>query len=348
MRAMRLLKYGEPLKMMEIDVPKARGDQILVKVEAAGVCHSDVHLVKGYVDGFNYAERGFKLPITPGHEVAGTIEEVGENVTGFSRGESVVVNPWMSDGTCYYCTMGESQMCDHPTLLGILNADGGFAEYALIPHQKYVQRLRGLSAIQAAPLGCAGVTTYAAIKKARLMPSETLVVIGAGGGLGTLAIQMAKAVSGATVIGVDVKDDALEAAEKAGADHVINARSTDPVEGIKHLTGRGADAVIDLNSSEQTLSIYPNSLAKRGRYVMVGLYGGVMKYPSPSIIWNELSLIGSDRGNERDFVDVLSLAERGRVKPMVTVTMKLEDANTAIENLERGTSIGRQILLPQR
>ncbi|MDG6928265.1 MAG: NAD(P)-dependent alcohol dehydrogenase [Nitrososphaerota archaeon] len=346
MKAMRLLEYGKPLKLMDVDVPKVTGDQVLVRVKAAGVCHSDVHLRNGYVGAFNYAERGFKLPITPGHEVAGTIESLGDNASGFSVGDSVAINPWMSDGTCYYCSIGETQMCDHPTLLGILNADGGFAEYVLVPHQKYIQKIHNLSPVEAAPLGCAGVTTYAAVRKARLLPSETAVVIGAGGGLGTLAIQMIRNVSGAKIIGVDVKDNSLAAAKEAGADLTINAKITDPVKEIRSITGRGADAVIDFNSSEQSLDTYSKGLAKMGRYVMVGLYGGTLRYPSPTIIWNELSFVGSDRGNDKDFMNVISMAENRRIKPMVTVTMNLEEANMAIDNLERGTATGRQVLIP--
>ena len=347
MRAMRLVEVGKPLQLQEVEVPKPKGPQVLIKVEAAGVCHSDVHLRQGRFGNLRIVEDlGIRLPITLGHEIAGRVEEVGEEVFGFSKGDLVAVNPWQGEGSCYYCRIGEEQLCYTPRFLGI-TVDGGFAEYVLVPHFKYLFKLKRLTAVEAAPLTCAGVTTYRAVRKASLDPSKTVLIVGAGGGLGTMAVQIAKAISGATVIGVDVRDEAVEAAKNAGADYVINAANQDPISEIFRITEwKGVDAVIDLVNSEKTLTIYPNALAKQGKYIMVGLFGADLHFHAPMITIPERQFIGSFAGNQSDFLGVMSLAESGKVKPMVTKVMKLEEVNEALDNLEKGKVIGRQVVVP--
>ncbi|ARM74654.1 NAD(P)-dependent alcohol dehydrogenase [Acidianus manzaensis] len=346
MKAMRVVEINKPLKLQDVDSPKPKGTQVLVKVEAAGVCHTDVHMRQGRFGNLRIEDLGVRLPVTLGHEIAGRIEEVGDEVIGYSKGDLVAVNPWEGEGNCYYCRIGEEHLCDTPRWLGI-NYDGAYAEYVLVPHYKYLYKLRRLSAVEASPLTCSGITTYRAVKKAILDPTKTLVVIGAGGGLGTMAIQIAKAISGATVIGIDVRDEATEAAKKAGADYVINASSSNPVNEIRKITeGRGADAIIDLNNSDKTLSIYPMALAKQGKYIMVGLFGADLHYHAPLITLGEIQFVGSLVGNQSDFLGIMKLADAGKVKPMVTKTMKLEEANEAIDNLENFRAVGRQVLIP--
>jgi propanol-preferring alcohol dehydrogenase len=345
MRAMRLVRIGK-LELMEVKVPKVKNFEVLVKTRAVGVCHSDVHVRSGYVGNIALKDLGIMLPLTLGHEIAGVIEEVGDEVQGFSKGDAVVINPWIGDGTCYYCKIGEENMCDNPRQLGI-HTDGGFSEYIRVPHYKYLFRIRNLSLIEAAPLACAGVTAYNAVKKANVDPSEVLTVIGAGGGLGIMAIQIAKATSGATIIGVDVREEALEAAKRAGADHVVDGRSSNVTQEIKRLTnGKGTNAVIDFNNSERTLSVYPFTLAKHGKYVMVGLHGDELKYPSALVVFNQIQFVGSWLGNQADFISIMDMAEKGKIKPMVTKTMRLEEANDAMDNLEHARVVGRQVLVP--
>ncbi|NWF78172.1 MAG: NAD(P)-dependent alcohol dehydrogenase [Chloroflexi bacterium] len=345
MRAMRLAQIGR-VEPKEVKVPKVKNCEVLVKTQAVGVCHSDVHVRSGYVGNISLKDLGIMLPVTLGHEIAGIIEEVGDEVQGFNKGDAVLVYPWIGDGTCYYCKTGEENMCDHPKQLGI-HTNGGFAEYVKVPHYKYLFRIRNLSLVEAAPLACAGITTYRAVRKANLRPSEVVTIIGAGGGLGVMAIQIAKATSGATVIGVDIREEALEAAKRAGADHVIDGRSGNATDEIRKLTdGKGTDAVIDFTNSERTLSVYPFALAKHGRYIMVGLHGGELKYPSPLAVFQEIQFLGSWLGSQADFIGIMDMAEKGKVKPMVTKTMRLEEANDAIDNLEHRRAVGRQVLVP--
>jgi propanol-preferring alcohol dehydrogenase len=210
---MRLEEINKPLKLQEIEIPKPKGPQVLIKVEAAGVCHTDVHMRLGKFGNLRIEDLGVKLPVTLGHEIASRIEEIGDEVNGYSKGDLVVANPWEGEGNCYYCRIGEEHLCDTPRWLGI-NYDGAYAEYLIVPHYKYLYKLRRLNAVEAAPLTCSGVTTYRAVRKASLDPSKSLIIVGAGGGLGTMATQIAKAVNGAIVIGIDVRDEAVEVAKK--------------------------------------------------------------------------------------------------------------------------------------
>jgi propanol-preferring alcohol dehydrogenase len=171
MRAVRLEEINKPLKLKEIDVPKPTGSQVLIKVEAAGVCHTDVHMRLGRFGNLKIEDLGVKLPVTLGHEIAGIVEETGDNVTGYSKGDKVAVNPWEGEGSCYYCRIGEEHLCDMPRWLGI-NYDGAYAEYVIVPHYKYLYKLKNLNAVDAAPLTCSGITTYRAVRKASLDPSN--------------------------------------------------------------------------------------------------------------------------------------------------------------------------------
>ena len=346
MKAMRLIEPGQKLKLTDVEVPKIKEFEVLVKIQAAGVCHSDVHHRNGRLGTMNIKDLGFKLPLTLGHEIAGLVEEMGDKVQGFSKGDMVAVNPWIGCGACYFCNIGEENLCENPRVLGV-HVDGGYAEYVKVPHYKYLFKIRKISPVETAPLTCSGVTTYRAVKKANLSPSKVLVIIGAGGGLGTMAIQIAKATSGATIIGVDIREEALKAAMEAGADYVIDVRSNNVNDEIFKITdGRGADVIIDLINSDKTLSIYPFALAKCGKYIMVGMLGASLKYPSTSIILKETQFVGSVVGNQADFINIISLAERAKIKPLVTKIMKLEEVNDALDNLENARVVGRQVVVP--
>nr|WP_291999017.1 NAD(P)-dependent alcohol dehydrogenase [Caldivirga sp.] len=345
MRAMRLVEFGKPLQLQEVPIPKPKGTEVLIKVEGAGVCHSVVHFVDGRFGKIDVKALGLRIPVTPGHEIAGTVTAIGDKVEGVREGDKVTVDPWIGDGTCYYCKLGEEQLCEHPIKIGE-NVDGGFAEYVLIPHYKYLYRLRNLDTVNASPLPCAGLTPYRAlVKKAQVKPSEYVAVIGAGGGLGTMAVQIAKAM-GAIVIGIDVREEALKEIEKAGADFIINGRGG-VIDDIKKITdGRGVNVIVDTVGSGETLGTYIDALDKLGRYIILGLYGGDLIYHAPYITQREIQIMGSLTGNLSDFMSVMRLADSGKIKPLVTKVMKLEEANDALDNLRYARVTARQVLVP--
>jgi len=349
MKAVRLNRLGEDLVINELDIPKPKGREVLIKVKAAGVCHSDVHYKHGGWGNYSLSDLGYslpKLPLTMGHEIAGVVDSIGETVTGLDVGSKVAVNPWEGEGLCYYCSIGEEQMCDRPQRLGI-NRDGGYAEYVLVPDFRYTKVIKTLSFEEAAPLTCAGVTTYRAIRVSMLEPGQTLVIIGSGGGLGTLAIKLAKNMSITNIIGVDVRDDAIKASKDAGANNAINALTEDPKREIFSLTnGKGADAIIDLNNSEITLKTYSDLLSKLGKYIMVGQFGSMLNYNAVNIVRKGIEFRGIYTGNQKDFVNVIELAENKHIKPSISIVGNLNNVNEAIHNLEQMKVSGRQIINP--
>jgi propanol-preferring alcohol dehydrogenase len=246
MKAARIVKPKESLQVQELETPKPKGSQILVKVQSSGVCHSDVHVWEGYYEGIDgqqlkTTDRGVRYPLTPGHEIAGLVDTVGDQVEGISRGQKVLVYPWIGEGLCPACRIGEENLCDKPRSLGIYT-DGGYAQYVLVPSYKYLVNIGDdMDTDTSAPLSCAGLTAYGAVKNANLKPNENVVIVGTGG-LGLMAIQLAKAVTGAKIIAMDLDDQKLEVAKKNGADVTINSKKEDPIKVIMELTDKlGAD-----------------------------------------------------------------------------------------------------------
>jgi alcohol dehydrogenase, propanol-preferring len=228
MKAARIVKVNKSLQVRELQTPTPKGTKVLIKVQSSGVCHSDVHVWEGYYEGIDgqqlkTTERGVKYPLTPGHEIAGVVDSLGEQVEGFSKNEKVLVYPWIGDEVCPACRIGEENLCDKPRSLGIYT-DGGYAQYILVPNYKYLVKIGNeMDTDTSAPLSCAGLTAYGAVKNANLRPDDNVVIVGTGG-LGLMAIQLAKAVTGAKIIAMDLDDKKLEVAKKNGADSTINSK----------------------------------------------------------------------------------------------------------------------------
>ncbi len=350
MKAARIVKPREPLIIDDIPMPKPRGMQVLVKVDATGVCHSDLHLWEGGYAGkggtfLRVEDRGVKFPLTPGHEIAGVIEEIGEEVKGLSTGESVLVYPWLGEGSCPACRVGNENLCDNPRSIGIFQ-DGGYAEYVLVPHAKYLIKLDRLKMEEAASLACSGLTAYSAIKSASIKPYEFLVIVGAGG-LGLLGVQLAKSITYARIAVIDLDDRRLEEAKRLGADYVINSKNKDAIKEVRELTyGLGADAIIDFVNASNTIATDLELLRKRGRLVPVGLFGGSVELGLVTIPLRAIKIIGSYTGSLEDLFELVALAERGVVKSIISKRFGLNDANKALEELKEGKIIGRAIIKP--
>jgi propanol-preferring alcohol dehydrogenase len=351
MKAARIIQTKEPLQLSDIATPKPRNDQVLVKVQSAGVCHSDLHLWEGGYAGppgvfMKVEDRGVKFPLTPGHEVAGTIEDLGESVSGFSKGDRVLVYPWIGEGTCPACRIGEENVCDSPRTLGIYQ-DGGYSQDVLVPSHKYLVKLRPeLDTDAAASLACSGLTAYTAIKNANLKPGETGVIIGAGG-LGLMAVQLARAVTKARIVIVDIDEKKLAEAKRLGAHEAVNSGSGDPVKAVKDLTsGLGAESVIDFVNNPRTAPNSINMLRKRGKLVMVGLFGGSLELNLPLIPLRAFHLTGAYTGKFADLVELVALAGQGAIQSVVSRKFSLDQANDALEQLKAGKIIGRAVINP--
>ena len=351
MKAARIVKLNEPLQVQELQTPTPKGTQILVKVQSVGVCHSDVHVWEGYYEGIGgqplkTTDRGVKYPLTPGHEIAGIVEGLGEQVEGFSKNERVLIYPWIGEGLCPACRIGEENLCDKPRSLGIYT-DGGYAQYVLVPSYKYLVKIgNDMDTDTGAPLACAGLTSYGAVKNANLKPDDNVVIVGTGG-LGLMAIQLAKAITGAKIIAMDIDDQKLDVAKKNGADITINSKKEDPVKAIMELTDKlGADAVIDFVNASKTVETDMQFLRRRARLVLVGLFGGELKLSLVMMPTRAYKIIGSYTGTISDLIELVSLARRGVIKQVVSNRFKLDQATEALTMLKDGKIIGRGVINP--
>jgi propanol-preferring alcohol dehydrogenase len=352
MKAAQIIKPKESLQIKELETPTAKGSQILIKVKSSGVCHSDIHLWEGGYEGphgifLKTTDRGVKYPLTPGHEIAGTVESMGEEATEkFNKNDKVLIYPWIGEGLCPACRIGEENLCDKPRSLGVYQ-DGGYAEYVLVPSYRYLVKLcESIDMDTAAVLSCSALTAYSAVNNAKLKPYDNLVIVGAGG-LGLMAIQLAKAVSGARVIALDLDDNKLKAAKQSGADITINSKKEDPIKSVMEVTDKlGADAVIDFVNASKTVETDMQFLRRRARVILVGLFGGELKLSLISMPTKAYRLIGSYTGTINEMLELVSLAEREVIKPVVSDKFKLDQATEALRMLKDGKIIGRGVINP--
>jgi alcohol dehydrogenase, propanol-preferring len=351
MEAARIIQPNESLQIQQLETPKPKGSQVLVKVNSSGVCHSDIHLWQGGYEGpggqfLKTTDRGVKYPLTPGHEIAGTVESMGEEAEGFSKNQNVIVFPWIGEGLCPACRIGQENLCDKPRSLGIYT-DGGYAEYVLVPSYKYLVKLdEDMDLDASATLSCSALTAYGAVRNAVLNPYDNLVVVGAGG-LGLMAMQLAKSITGSKIIAMDLDDNKLDVAKKNGADNTINSKKEDPVKAIMELTDKmGADAIIDFVNASKTVETDMQLLRRRGKLVLVGLFGGELKLSLVSMPTRAYKIIGSYTGSISEMVELVSLAKRGVIKPVVSERFKLNQATEALTKLKDGKIIGRGVINP--
>ncbi|MDX1440967.1 MAG: alcohol dehydrogenase [Nitrosopumilaceae archaeon] len=358
MKSAKITGPSEPLSIVESDPPKPTGNQALIKVKSVGVCHSDLHLWEGGYDlgdgqFMKVTDRGVKYPVTPGHEIAGIVEEIGENVSGISKGDEVLVFPWIGCGECPACKVENENLCDAPKSMGIFQ-DGGYSDYTLIPNAKYLAKLDGVDIDSATSLACSGLTAYNAVKKAIANSPEYLLIIGAGG-LGLMAIQIAKEISTAKIICIDNDDKKFDTAKKMGADFVVNTNVTgsissgggSPTEKIISIAnGKGPDSVIDFVNAPQTVKTALAVLRKRGNLVLVGLFGGSLEISLVTIPLKSITIQGAYTGNYNDMVELIELARKGVIKPVISKRYPLDEANTALEDLKARKIIGRAVINP--
>ncbi|MBA4452912.1 MAG: alcohol dehydrogenase [Nitrosopumilus sp.] len=350
MKSARIMGPNEPLEVIDSDNPKPHDNQVVVKVKAVGVCHSDLHLWEGGYDlgdgqFMKVTDRGVKYPVTPGHEIVGTVEEMGDNVNGYSKGDEVLVYPWIGCGQCPACKVENENLCDAPKSLGVFQ-DGGYSDYALVPHYKYLAKLDGVNPDSATSIACSGLTAYNAIKKSNMNSPEFLVIVGAGG-LGLMGVQIAKAITSAKIICVDLDDAKLETAKEMGADFVVNSKDPETSQKIISICNdKGADSVVDFVNAPPTAKLGISVLRKRGNLVLVGLFGGSMELSLVTIPLKSITIQGAYTGNYNDMVELLDLTRKGTINPIITKRYTLDEANTALEDLKARKILGRAVINP--
>lgn len=327
--------FGKPLELQEWDIPVPGPGQILVKTEACGVCHTDLHAAKG-----DWPVKP-ALPFIPGHEAIGIVVALGAGVTIVKEGDRVGV-PWLYSacGHCEYCLSAWETVCNE-VQFGGYTRNGGFAEYVLaVPN--YVAHIpKGLSPTEAAPLICAGITTYKGIKETEARPGEWIAISGCGG-LGHLAIQYAKAM-GLKVCAVDIDDGKLDHARRLGADLTINAKTHDPANILKMAIGGGAHGVLITAPSLPAFKQGIEMTRKRGTCALVGLPPGEFPTPLFDVVANCITIRGSFVGTRKDMAECLAFAVDGKVKADIEL-QPLAAINTIFERLERGDVPSRVVL----
>ena len=350
MKAAQIVRPKEPLEIKDLEIPNPKEFEVVVKVKAVGVCHSDLHLWEGGYDAgsgsfMKATDRGVKFPVTPGHEVVGTVSNTGSSVQGIKAGDEVLVYPWIGCGVCPACKIGNENLCDVPRSLGVFQ-NGGYAEYVLVPNFKYLIKVSGIDLEGVASLACSGLTAFTAVKKANAKPEQFLVIVGAGG-LGLMGIQIAKAITKSTIVCVDLDDNKLAAAKKMGADHTINSKGADTVQKIISICNNmGAESVIDFVNTPPTVKMDLAVLRKRGNLILVGLFGGSAEIVLPTIPLKAITIQGAYTGNYNDLVELLNLAKSGVINPIISKRYLLGDANIALEDLKQGKIIGRAVINP--
>lgn len=349
MRQLSIVEWGQPLEAREVPTPEPKGEEVLVQVEACGVCHSDVHIWDGYFDlgegkAVRMADRGVGLPFTMGHEIVGHVKALGPDAKGVNVGEKYVVYPWIGCGTCAPCKRGEELLCMTPRTLGT-RRDGGYGDHVLVPHARYLVPYDGIPRELAATYTCSGITAYSALKKAKHIGSDDwLVVIGAGG-VGGSVINMAKAVVPGKVLVADIDGAKRAHARQMGAADTVDNSQADAVQQVLQKTGGGAAAAIDFVGSPKTMQFGMDVLRKGGKLVIVGLYGGSLPVSPVMFPFKMMSIEGSYVGTLDDLKELLALVKAGKVPPIPIQTRPADQATSALEDLKKGGKvIGRVVL----
>lgn len=333
-RAARFHKVGEPLKLEDVQKPQVGDNDVLLKVKAAGMCHSDIHVIDGVIAS--------APPVTLGHEIAGEVDEVGANVRNFKKGDKALVHFLSPCGMCNYCLQGNGMICENLfTRPGYgFSADGGYAEYCAVDSERLVP-LQDIPLDFAATLGCAGITAYHAVNSIGKVGLADSVAIYGVGGVGMYALQIAK-ISGAKVIAIGRNQEKLKMAESLGADYVINASTSKIKDEIRKATnGKGVDVMVDFVVSDESVKNSSSSLANGGKIVLVGVSNKPLSINPQIFVLKEFSLYGSLVGNKSELTDLVELAKSGRLKSIVTKKFVLEDINSALQSLRNGEIMGR-------
>jgi D-arabinose 1-dehydrogenase-like Zn-dependent alcohol dehydrogenase len=332
MKVAQISKAGGEFEIVEREIPKAGAGHVLIKVQACGVCHSDVLTKEGLFPGIQY-------PRIPGHEVAGVIEELGDGVTGWQKGQRVGIG-WHGghDGTCLQCRRGDFVNCQNMQISGI-SYDGGYQQYMVAPESALTAMPDGLSDLEAAPLLCAGITTYNALRHSGALPGDVVAVLGVGG-LGHLGIQFANKF-GYKVVAIGRGSDSAALAKKLGASVYIDNKETNPAQALQKMGG--AKVILATAPSSKAMSEVIDGLGPNGKLVVVGASFDPIEVTPAQLIFGNKSIQGWASGTPTDAEDTLNFAVLTGVRPMIE-TYPLEKAAEAYARMMSGKAEFRVVL----
>ena len=341
MKAALLREYHHPLELVELPEPEPkRPRDVVVRVGGAGVCATDLHAIEGLME-----VAGVRVPLVLGHENAGWVHAVGDDVTTAAPGDPVLVYPAYSCGLCVACRRGVDMHCERHQFTG-LTRDGGFAEYVLVDERSLLRLPPGVEPAEVAPHADAGITAYHAVKKLapRLAPGTTAAVIGVGG-VGHIGLQLVRALgAGTTIVAIDTDERRRRLARELGADEVLGEEGN-AADAVRELTdGKGAGVVFDFVGTDETHAAGLAMVAGNGVYSVIG-YGGTVSVPSVALIAHEVAIAGNLVGSWIDLWELLQLHARGEVT-LRAETHSLEEVNDVLEALGAGDITGRAVLVP--
>jgi propanol-preferring alcohol dehydrogenase len=339
MKAAVLRDFKAPLTIEEIDQPKPGAHDVLIQMEACGVCHSDLHVADG---DWPQLVPITKRPLILGHEIAGRVVEKGAAVDHLQIGDRVGV-PWVhwTCGECEFCREGNENLCAKQQITGV-TVDGGYAEFVKAPSSHALKIPEGLSCVEAAPLFCAGVTVYRALQRAKIQPGQRLAVFGVGG-LGHLAVQIGRGF-GAIVTAIDVSEEKLAHARSLGASATLNAGTVNVVKELRR--AGGVHAALVSSAAKAAYDMAFPCVRPAGMLLVVGLPSESLCFPPIQMAALELHIQASSVGTRQDLRDVLAMAAAGKVRCQVT-TRPLAKVNEVLEQLRHGKVSGRIVLVPR-
>jgi propanol-preferring alcohol dehydrogenase len=346
-----VVEFGQALEGQDREDLSPEGAEIVMKVVAAGVCHSDLHIRDGGYDMgrgqfLSFKDRGMQLPHVPGHEPVGRILACGPDTpTDLDLNENYVIYPWQGCGHCDVCVEGQENFCATPRFLG-MHADGAYATQMTVPHARYLFPIGKLAPELAAPLACSGLTAFGALKKVEATVARVPTVIIGAGGLGLMAVGLLKAMGGLPPVVVDIDPAKREAALVAGAQAAVDGKAEDALAQIVAAVGGQPAAVVDFVGGEQTTQLGFDSLRKGGSLVIVGLFGGAAPWSLPTIPVKSARILGSYMGSLSEFRELMELVLAGKVASLPTTCFDLDSVNEAFEELEAGKVVGRAVLMP--
>jgi D-arabinose 1-dehydrogenase-like Zn-dependent alcohol dehydrogenase len=344
MLSWEIVEHGKPLQKALKETPKPQGGEVLMRITRSGVCHSDLHIWEGYFDlgggkRFYVKERGCVPPFTLGHEPFGVVEALGPRARGVKVGQKKLIYPWIGCGKCALCRAGQDNYCVSGTRFLGVNRPGAYSTHVLVPDAKYLLDSAGIDDSFAATLACSAVTAYSAAQKLPALSKGDAVAVLGCGGLGLIGISILKAKGVRDIIGCDIDDAKLAAAQKLGAKATVNTRAADALQQLQ-----GVAAAIDFVGSPVTAGLGIAALRKGGRYVICGLYGGELVHPLPPIAQRAIGIVGSYVGSLQELKEVVALAKKRKIRPTPIETRSAEEANAALADLKAGRVVGRVVL----
>ncbi|WP_169569254.1 alcohol dehydrogenase [Sneathiella limimaris] len=347
MKSYQFEEYGADLVCNEMEPPKVSGKQVLLKISACGVCHSDVHLWEGYFDmgGGNKLDitGGRKLPFTLGHEIVGEVVAIGDDVTDCKIGDRRVAYPWIGCEQCSICKSGNGHLCNRPQALGV-DVDGGYSDHVLVPNEKYLLDYGNLPTELACTYTCSGLTAYGALKKVqRRAENGTLMIIGCGG-VGLAAMSMVKSVTNAKIYVADIDPEKRQLGLAAGAEKAFDPSDRAQFKELMALTNGGVNAAIDFVGAESSAKFGTSILAKGGKLVIVGLFGGGFSMPVPLFPMKAIAVEGSFVGSLQEMNELLDLAKAGKLQGLKLDQRPMSEADAALKDLANGRVMGRVVL----